>query len=162
VLSRLFQCLWVFRSIIRNQTKRLGMNQKHRSDLFQMLYEKSVSRTVEWSHVSDASTRIEAIISGHAVVVATSDQVTVQPETSKSPPTSVCLNVTPIPHIVVVIKGISTQIRRPEKRSRRVGRISRQFVAPDESDCCSLLTFCCTSTCCTHRKQSSLGPLVMC
>jgi hypothetical protein len=155
VLPQLFQCLWMFGSIIRNQPKRLGMNQKHKSDLFQMLYDKSVSHTVEWAHVSDASTRIEAIISGYAVVVATSEQVAVQPETSSS--TSFCLNVTPIPYTVVVVKRISKQTRRPEKRSRRVGRISRQCVAPD---CCSLLTFCCT--CCTHRKQSSLGPLVMC
>jgi hypothetical protein len=160
VLPQLFQCLWMFLSIIRNQPKRLGMNQKHKSDLFQMLYDKSVSHTVEWAHVSDASTRIEAIISGHAVVVATSEQVAVQPETSSS--TSFYLNVTPIPYTVVVVKRISKQTRRPEKRSRRVGRISRQCVAPDESDWCSLLTSCCTSTCCTHRKQSSSGPLVMC
>ena len=121
-----------------------------------MLNEKS--DTMEWLKVSDAGMRIEAVISGQAVVIATGEPVPVQPVSMRIPVSH--SNFTPIPHTVVVLKRHQSARKHcPEKRARRVGRISRQFMNTDdeESDCCTL--WCWRG----HRSASvNTGPLIRC
>ena len=109
---------------------------------------------MRWIHVADASLRIEAILSGQAVALPTSDLtriVAVQPPsallsaTEPPSPTSgqtaflppPLAFITPIPHTVVVLRsephpqhaGRTRWWCASENRSRRLGRLSRQLMA---------------------------------
>ena len=110
---------------------------------------------MRWIHVADASLRIEAILSGQAVALPTSDLtriVAVQPPSallSKTDPPSPTSGgqtaflppplafITPIPHTVVVLRSEphpqhASRTRwwcASENRSRRLGRLSRQLMA---------------------------------
>jgi len=140
----------------------------HRLDLFQRLNDKP--HAVEWFKVSDAAMRIEAILSGQAVVVAAGEPIAVQPTSIHVPETH--SNITPIPHTVVVLKHLRTRKSHPEKRARRVGRISRQYMMTsfddtDESnDCCAFfVSMCSPPRWLRSRHTSSIvtpGPLILC
>jgi hypothetical protein len=120
------------------------------------------SRAMEWVRVSDASMRIEAILSGQAVIVATSEPSAAQPVAARVAETASYL--TPIPHTVVVVRQRPFTRRRTESRARRVGRISRQFIVTtgDEDDepsgrCCTIF-----SSMYSPKPSTRSGPLSMC
>jgi hypothetical protein len=95
---------------------------------------------IKWIHVADASLRIEAIISGQAVVHPAENftqTVAVQPAsdmcTALSDPA-----IIPIPHSIVVIKQETSYTtpqrnefsrQKRENRSHRAGRLSRQIIS---------------------------------
>jgi hypothetical protein len=130
-----------------------------------MLPEESTDNNtnIRWIHVADASLRIEAILSGQAVLADT-QTVAVQPPSTASPP-DYYYTVVPVPHTVVVIKHDSAISIRPrsESRTRRAGRISRQFMEkyftndPEEDDC-----KCCASLFSLHRSPRFIGTPVLC
>ncbi len=147
VLRGLLSCYWLFSGITIGVTHAVTMNQTHGS-----FHQKP--HTIEWSAVSDASMRIDAIISGQAVVLA--------PSANQS--TTCAEGLTPIPHTVVVIKHAFKANSR-ETRAHRAGRISRQFITigdPEEGDngCCSIFTGLCATPC--WRRHKAPGPLVRC
>ena len=94
----------------------------------------------KWIHVADASLRIEAIISGQAVVYPAesfTQTVAVQPasavHTALSDPA-----IIPVPHSIVVIKQETSYTtpqrnefgrQKRENRSHRAGRLSRQIIS---------------------------------
>jgi hypothetical protein len=127
--------------------------QQRESDSFfrrLLFFYPSTPNAIEWSTVSDATMRIEAVLSGQAIV--TGEPIAIQPS---SPTAPACLysNLTPIPHTIVVIK---THRRVAENRACRVGRISRQYL-PDDSDACD-----CIPSCWRRRKPVLEGPLITC
>ncbi len=138
---------------------------------FRKLTDQSTDDPVEWKAAAHPSLRIEAILSGQAIITCEREEV--QP--CQQHHTSFAQHrVAPFPHTVVVIKQ---RIRRkPEKRARRVGRISRQFIQHDDcgghhgknetdeaassEDCCHLSDF----LPCWWKKPNTFisGPLIMC
>lgn len=158
MLRGLLSRYWLFSGITSSATHTVTMNKTHGSDSFQMFHEKP--HIVEWSTVSDASTRIDAIISGQAVVLA--------PSAIQTTTCAAGLILTPIPHTVVVIKHIPSHAFRKnsrETRAYRAGRISRQFITtgdPEEGDngCCSIFTGLCATPC--WKRHTIPGPLVRC
>ena len=158
--------------------------------------------SIEWIHVADASLRIEAIISGQAVIMTnyqdTTDNsnmtathltqtVAVQPPPSPGLRVHDNQTIIPIPHTVVVIKQNpprSPSLRstaaagtkcnnRPESRSRRVGRLSRQFIGgrctqmsdeEEESSLCPYTMNVLTSCCGLYSQPSPMrvGQPVLC
>ena len=127
--------------------------------------QQAADDAVEWRGTTHPSMRIEAILSGQALAVAPGEHV--QPYSKQTPLTH--SHMAPFPHTVVVIK--QRPRRRPEKRSRRVGRISRQFIVTsgafdtDESEepVCECNTLLGLLPCWwAQRKSFVSGPLIMC
>lgn len=130
------------------------------------------STTIKWIHLTDSSMRIEAIISGQAIM--TNQQIPSMSNLTQTvavqPPSSGSIvideyHITPLPHTIVVIKQVPLASHRytQERRSRRAGRLSRKFISnyiahlPDDDECCCCCAACPTSLsfmCCRYRSTS--------
>ena len=137
--------------------------------------------TIKWIHLTDASMRIEAIISGQAIMTNQhippmsniTQTVAVQPPSTPGITTLDDYHITPLPHTIVVIKHSTSASYRStqERRSRRAGRLSRKFISnyiahlPDDNDdeCCAT---CPSFLCCTFHytspTRSTLNQPIMC
>ena len=140
----------------------MNTNQRH-----YMLSNESTDNHISWIHVANASLRIEAVLSGQAVLAENITQtMAVQPPSTGGGYDPVYAAITPIPHTVVVIKhGPATRLHvRGECRTRRAGRISRQFMEKyltrdtEEDDC-----ICCASLFGRHNQPPRfIGTPVLC
>ena len=138
-----------------------------------------INTPIEWIHLTDSSMRIEAIISGQAIMTNQpippmsnlTQTVAIQPKSLNANLTT-CNEyyiTSPLPHTIVVIKHItssSSSDYRQEKRSRRAGRLSRRFISdyitrlPDDDECCTSCPI--NLICCGFRSTHDANQPVMC
>jgi hypothetical protein len=134
---------------------------------------------IKWIHLTDSSMRIEAIISGQAIMTNQpippmsnlTQTVAIQPKSLNANLTA-CNEyyiTSPLPHTIVVIKHItssSSSRYKQEKRSRRAGRLSRRFISdyithlPDDDECCTACPI--SLICCCFRSTHGANQPVMC
>lgn len=137
------------------------------------------THTMEWLHISDAAIRIEAILSGQAIIIpldglshvyAPTHTVAVQPKAAET--AFHHHRVIPLPHTVIFVKH--TFKYRRESRSKRVVRITQEMIVysfdkltgafNDEDGWCSLHRRTRWSAC-RHMEPTTaqvVGPLIMC
>ena len=132
--------------------------------------DRHINTTIKWIHLTDSSMRIEAIISGQAVMTNQhvpsmsnlTQSIAVQPASSSGPAVLDEYCITPLPHTIVVIKHIKSPSSNytNERRSRRAGRLSRKFISnyiahlPDDDECCVACPTSIGFMCCRYRSNS--------
>jgi hypothetical protein len=138
-----------------------------------------INPPIKWIHLTDSSMRIEAIISGQAIMTNQpipsmsnlTQTVAIQPKSFNAPLTT-CNEyyiTSPLPHTIVVIKHIastSSSHLKQENRSRRAGRLSQRFISdyianlPDDCECCTACPI--SLICCGFRSTHGANQPVMC